>query len=136
MKKRAMSAAGEVVKHQRQEEKRESEKHIYYGLSGNMIHLRLTKQTENNLYNWKAVSAFVNSTPLVIDFSYFSQMDSRRHIKSLVYNEIVNAYTFNRTSRSPYALHLTNVTPEMEKMLDQAFMTSVRAPDFPIQVTW
>lgn len=135
MKKRAMSAAGEVVKHQRQEEKRESEKHIYYGLSGNMIHLRLTKQTENNLYNWKAVSAFVNSTPLVIDFSYFSQMDSRRHIKSLVYNEIVNAYTFNRTSRSPYALHLTNVTPEMEKMLDQAFMTSVRAPDFPIQVT-
>ena len=64
-----------------------------------MIHLRLTKQTENHLYNWNAVSAFVNSTPLVVDFSYFSQMDSKKHIKSLVFKEIVNAYTFNRTSR-------------------------------------
>ena len=115
-----MAAAGVMVKHQRGEERKEAEKHIYYGLSGNVIHLRLknmqqkhfyyresgsiiylrlTKQTENQHYNWKAVSAFVNSTPLVIDFSYFSQMDSKKHIKSLVYNEIVNAYTFNRTAR-------------------------------------
>lgn len=135
IKKRAMATSGVMVKKQRGEEKKEAQKHIYYGLGGNVIHLRLTKQTENHHYNWKAVSALANSTPLVIDFSYFAQMDSKRHIKSLIYNEIVNAYTFNRTARSPYALHLTNVTPEMEQMLDQAFMTSVRAADFPITVT-
>jgi len=135
IRRRAAAASGEVVKQQRVEEKKEAEKHLYYGLGGNIIHIRLTKQTENHLYNWNAVSAFANSTPLVIDFSYFSQMDSRKHIKSLVFKEIVNAYTFNRTARSPFALHLTNVNPEMEKMLDQAFMASVSAPDFPIQVT-
>ena len=41
MKKRAMAASGVMVKHQRVEERKEAEKHIYYGLSGNMIHLRL-----------------------------------------------------------------------------------------------
>ena len=50
--------------------------------------------------------------------------------------QIRNPEGFKCDTSSPYALHLTNVTPEMEMMLDQAFMTSVRAGDFPIQVTW
>ena len=37
-----MAASGVMVKHQRVEERKEAEKHIYYGLSGNVIHLRLS----------------------------------------------------------------------------------------------
>ena len=47
MKKRAMAASGVMVKHQRVEERKEAEKHIYYGLSGNMIHLRLSCSKES-----------------------------------------------------------------------------------------
>ena len=43
-----MAASGVMVKHQRVEERKEAEKHIYYGLSGNMIHLRLFVQ--KNIY--------------------------------------------------------------------------------------
>ena len=41
VKKRAMAASGVMVKKQRGEEKKEAQKHIYYGLGGNVIHLRL-----------------------------------------------------------------------------------------------
>ena len=42
IKKRAMAASGVMVKQQRGEEKKEAQKHIYYGLGGNVIHLRLS----------------------------------------------------------------------------------------------
>merc|ERR1712112_128405 len=63
-------------------------------------------------------------------------MKNKRHLKSLLYREIQNAYGLNRNHPSPYALHFTNVTPEIEAILQHVMsIPDLRAPELPIQVT-
>jgi hypothetical protein len=134
IKKRVSQARGGPIRDMKLKAK-EEEEHLYYGLGGNVIHLRLNKATENHLYNWNAITAFQHSSPLVIDFSFFANMTNKKHLKSLIWNEISNSYTWNRVARTPYALHFTNVTPEIEEMLVQVFQTDIMAPDFPALVS-
>lgn len=109
--------------------------HLYYGLGGNVIQLRLNKATELHRNNWNAIRAFQHSTPLVIDFSYYNQMTNFRHARSMIQTEIKNVFSWNREARTPYALHFTNVTPEVEEELNKVLSFDVRAPDSPILVT-
>ena len=126
IKKRMSRARRVVAVEQVKKDKEKEGGHIYYGLGANVIHIRLNKARVLHQENWNAIRAFQYSTPLIIDFSYFKEMKSQKHIKSMIFKEIQNAYSWNREARTPYALHFTNVTPELEQWLEQSLMIDVR----------
>jgi len=136
IKKRASARGGKALLALHEVEKEEKEKeHIYYGLGANVIHLRLNRTTENAFYNWNAYRAFLHSTPLVIDLSFFHKMRNKAHIKSLFYSELRNAMVFNRRALEPYALHFTNVTPEIQQILSDSFTVDCQSTELPVVVT-
>ena len=136
VKKRASARGGKALLALHEVEKEEKEKeHIYYGLGANVIHLRLNRTTENAFYNWNAYRAFLHSTPLVIDLSFFHKMRNKAHIKSLFYSELRNAMVFNRRALEPYALHFTNVTPEIQQILSDSFTVDCQSTELPVVVS-
>ena len=137
VKKRANARGGMALSKLHEVEKEEKEKeHIFYGLGANVIHLRLNKITENKWDNWNAYRAFIHSTPLVIDLSFFHQMKNRAHIKSLFYTELRNAMVFNRRALEPHALHFTNATPEIQEMLSDSFTVDCQSAELPVVVSF
>jgi len=118
----------------RREDAIANEKHLYYGLGENSLMLRTTDQKFRDTLNWSAVREFVHGVPLIIDSSYMAEHKIHKNVRSLVFNEYKNAQSFNRESVSPFALHFTDVSPQVEKMMIQA-MPGVMNPEYHSLVT-
>ena len=62
--------------------------HIYYGLGHNTIMLRLSDQTLKKELDWRVWREFsLGSSPLIVDFSYVSNIQNNMRVKSLVQTE-------------------------------------------------
>jgi len=86
-------------------------KHIIYGLGYNCINLRLQRETMNYFYNHNVVREFNDwGIPLVIDMSYYDGYKMDAHRRSSLSKELLNAISFNKSSKAPFQLHLTNVS--------------------------
>lgn len=110
-------------------------KHIYYGLGHNTIFLRFSDRTMTQYFNWMAVREFNEwGIPLVVDMSFFSNIKNRVNAKSLVYHEISNMISLNKTAKLPFQLHFTGVGDECRKLMRQ-FMPWCETPDNCFNIT-
>ena len=119
----------------RKQEEVENCKHIYYGLGHNTINLRLNDNTVDKYHNWSAWRQFILGQPLVVDFSYLSQIKSHKHIKSMVRQEAAHAVKFNREARTPFALYFTGVTPEVQEIMIDQLSLDCEGNSFPVEIT-
>jgi len=100
-------------KEQRKEEEA-NEKHIFYGLGANTIHLRMNDKTVDRMGNWNAIREFHEwGQPLVIDLSFTTLYRQKaEYVKSFFQQEIPNSYHNNRSAETPFQLHLTGVSEQ------------------------
>jgi len=134
MKQRKSNYIGESLKEQRKENIDNCD-HIYYGLGNNCIHMRLSEKTVRTQLNWNSIREFQFGSPLVIDFSYLSQIKSKKHIKTLIHNEATLAVNLNREARTPFALYFTGVSPEVREIMDQAFHINGDLSNVAVEIT-
>ena len=110
--------------------------HLYYGLGGNIIQLRIAEEHFRRFYNWQGVREFSIGTPLVVDFSYVKNIQSKRHVKGVIGKEANLAIHNNRSSHAPFALHFTGVEPELrEKMEALQCITDENRVNMPVEIT-
>lgn len=83
--------------------------HLVYSLGHNCVFLRMGNKMMDSHYNWMALREFNNwGQPLVIDFSFFKSMRLSAAYSSLMYIEIPNALSANRTSAAPFQVFFLN----------------------------
>ena len=82
------SRANEKERIQERKKAIEENDHIFYGLGQNTIKLRLSDSNMKRELDWKVWREFaLNSTPLVVDFSYLNNIKNFSKTKSLIQRE-------------------------------------------------
>ena len=119
----------------RKQEEIDNCSHIYYGLGHNTINLRLNDSTVDKHHNWSAWRQFILGQPLVVDFSYLSNLKSYKHIKSMIRQEAAHSVKFNREAKTPFALHFTGVSPEVQEIMNSHFCLDNAGNSFPVEIT-
>ena len=73
---------------QEREEAIKGEDHLFYGLGHNSIRIRMSETMMKAELDWRVWREFaINSTPLVVDFSYLSQINNLAKKRSLIQSE-------------------------------------------------
>jgi len=117
IRKRKNTANKAGATNKKKQEMEECE-HIYYGLGGNIIQLRINDDHMKRFYNWQGVREFSIGTPLVVDFSYLKNIKSNKNVKGVIDREANLAIQHNKTSHAPFALHFTGVNPELKEKME------------------
>ena len=87
------SRANEKERVEARKEKIEKNDHIFYGLGQNTIKLRLSETNMKRDLDWKVWREYaLNSTPLVVDFSYLDKVKNISKTKSLIQKEGIFFY--------------------------------------------
>lgn len=82
------SRANEKERVQAKKEAIEENNHLFYGLGQNTIRLRLSETNMKKELDWRVWREFaLNSTPLVVDFSYLNNIKNFSKTKSLIDRE-------------------------------------------------
>lgn len=116
-------------------EERESEQHIFYGLSGNTLFFRFNKSTYNHYYNWTAVREFNEwGIPLVIDMSLQNNYNLPHRRKRSLQTEILNSISQNRQAKTPFQLHITGLDGKQFAGSNSTFSSTLE-PEAPALVT-
>lgn len=112
--------------------KKEFEDDLEYGLLTNTLLPRIHERTMDKFYNLRAIRAYQDGQPIILDCSYYDVMEMR-DIRSTV-KQLTQLFSDNRRHREPFALHLC------EAPADSTILTALRStiptldePDFPIR---
>jgi len=109
--------------------------HIYYGLGENTILMRLPDQHMKRHYDWCGWREHIYGQPLVIDFSYLSNIKSLKHRKSMMKMEAAQAMMFNKQAKTPFALWFTGVDAETHQQLRELLFIEENGVNFPVEIT-
>ena len=109
--------------------------HIFYGLGHNAIHIRLSESTIKKHMDWQAMREYQIGNPLVVDFSYLSKLKSQQHVKKMIHNEATYAIQYNKTAITPFALHFTGVTSNIQESMERAFLMKLDKSNVPVEIT-
>jgi len=109
--------------------------HIYYGLGENTILMRLPDQHMKRHFDWCGWREHIYGQPLVIDFSYLSNIKSLKHRKSMMKMEAAQAALFNKQAKTPFALWFTGVDDETHQRLRELLFIEESGANFPVEIT-
>jgi len=108
---------------------------VSYGLGSNTIHLRFYKTTFNHTHDWNAIREFNGwGVPLVINMAHHETYRLKRPALKSLAAEIKNSIIVNKTSKTPFQLHVTDLTDSSTRLLEDYYDTSLR-PEAPCNVT-
>jgi len=93
----------------------EEEKHIFYGLAGNSIHLRVLNKELTEQDDWKVIREFHSwGQPLVIDLNFVKNLTYQAAM-SLMDREIPMGLHINRSMSEPLAVYITSYDQNCQK---------------------
>jgi len=110
--------------------------HIFYGLGQNTIKLRLSEANMKKESDWRVWREFsLNSTPLVVDFSYASKLQNHHRMKSLIQSEAGLGVKLNKEAKTPFPLYFTGVSPDIQQWMKKVYCIDEDGTNFPVEIT-
>ena len=131
----------------------EENDHIFYGLGQNTTRIRLSETNMKKELDWRVWREFaLNSTPLVVDFSYLKNIKDSSKTKSLINREgifflnggidnnfhIISvgfAVKLNKEAKTPFPLYFTGVKPEIQEWMKKIYLIDENGSNFPVEIT-
>jgi len=135
LRKKRYSMHNEKFEIERRQKEIDQCDHLYYGLGENTIHMRIPEQIIKKHFDWCGWREHIHGQPLVVDFSYMSNIKNIKHRKSMIKTEAAHAVMFNKQAKTPFALWFTGVNDEIHQELKQILYIEESGANFPVEIT-